>query len=135
MSFAGLCFVLASFIGTAYVLNAIENANINTKTYGTVGHEISYDKSNLSESEVDVIAEAFTKINFFDDKGKWYIYARKVENNYEISISVTKPSLTNQQDLYFFNQLRSEMQSFFPKNKIVIKLFVGDYNKIGKRIE
>ena len=87
------------------------------------------------ESEIDAFAEGFKKTNFFDDKKKWYVNAQKVENNFEISISVNRSTSSNPQDLEFFVKLRNNMQTLFPNNKVIFNLVVDNLNNVVKPIE
>lgn len=135
VTFVGGVISIVIFVGAATVIEYAANANITTRTYGTLRHEIDYDASNLTENEVDALAEALNKANFFDDDGKWYLFARKAENSYEITFSVTRKTLTDKQYLEFFTDLRNQVQTMFPDNKIVFNLAVGDFSKIEQRIE
>ena len=41
-------------------------------------HEISFDENNITETEVNKIADGLTKMTFFDDAVTKYVYAKKV---------------------------------------------------------
>jgi len=136
VSFAGLAVTLILLVGIAVVVTAVEELNAATKTYGRLQHEISYNKNNISESEVDQIGEAAVKSNLFlDSSGKWYAYARKVGTDYEIFLSVSRATLTDREYLKFLQEARGYVQADFPNNRIILNLVEGDFNKVEKRIE
>jgi len=106
-----------------------------TRTYGAMKHEISFNADNISEAEVDKLADAFTKSIFFDDAVTKYVYAEKKNNTYEVSIPCDQ-SVTQDIDAYLpFIQLRNDMSKYFPDNKIVLCLVVDDLSNVVKRIE
>lgn len=125
------------FIGAAVLADMVKNANVVYKNYGAAGHEIGFDKTNLAESEVDALAAGFEQFGFFNDgkNGKWFVYVRKIENRYEISVSVDKSAAHNPQNVKFFARLRDEMQALFPNNKIILNLIVDDLDNVVKRLE
>jgi len=93
-------------------------------------HEIAFDKNNISESEVNKIADGLTKTTFFDEAVTKYIYAKKVKSDFEIYISCDKSVTNNSEALQPFVQLRSELQTMFPDNKIVFNLVVDNLDNI-----
>ncbi len=136
VSLAGLLATIVLFVGVAVIVTVAEELNTVTKTYGKGGHEISYNKNNISESEVDQIGDAAVKSNLFlDSSGKWYAYARKVGSDYEISLFVNRATLTDKEYLKFLSETRGYTQASFPNNKIILNLVVEDFNKVEKRIE
>ena len=136
VSLAGFVVTMVLFVGMAAILTVVEEMNTATKNYGKMQHEVSYDKRNISESEVDALAEAAMRTNLFlDSSGQWFAYIRKVGSDYEISVSVTRATLTDADYLKFFNEQRGYIQAQFPNNKIILNLVVEDFNKVEKRIE
>lgn len=135
VSLVGAVVSVLLFLGAGFVIDSIANANITTKTYGTMRNEINFDQSNITESEVDALAGALDKKGFFDDQGKWYLFARKDGDVYEITVSVTRAAVTDKEHLEFFSRLREEVQAQFPNNKIVINLAVENLRTVAKRIE
>jgi len=113
----------------------VTTAQVSTKTYGLMEHTIGFDKSNITESEVDKLAEGLTKVTFFDGVQTKYVYAEKKEGRYELSISVVDGVAQNAQALQSFIELRNELQTLFPDNKIVLKLVVDHLDRVIKRIE
>ena len=105
------------------------------KTYGFLKHEILFDKSNISEREVDKIANGLTESTFFDDALQKSIYVKKVNNDFEIFIVCFESIKDDAEALQSFVQFRNELQAFFPDNKIVINLVVDNLDNVVKRIE
>jgi hypothetical protein len=127
----GLAITLIPIFGVAYV----SNSATTTKSYGIMKHEIDFDKSNIKESEVDKLANGFTKATFFDDAATKYVYAKKVGDNYELSISCNKSITSSPEALTPFIQLRTDMQTLFPNNKIIFNLVVDNLDNVVKRLE
>lgn len=125
--------VLPLLIVPLFITN--DSIGDTTKTYGVMKHEISFNADNISETEVDMLADAFTKSIFFDDAVTKYVYVEKKENNYELFVSCD-PSVTEEEDAYLpFIQLKNDIARFFPKNKIVLNLVVDNIDNVVKRIE
>lgn len=131
----GAIVTFVPFVGAGVLLESIANVNVVAKNYGAMQHEISFDKTNITESEIDALADALTKTNFLDNEGKWILYARKVENAYEISIATNEAAVNNRENLAYFIKQRNEMQALFPNNKIVFNLVVDDLANVVKRLE
>lgn len=111
------------------------NIGADTKTYGIMKHEISFDKDNISEAEVNKLADAFISTTFFDQAVTKYVYVKKLKTNLEISISCDKSVTSSPEALYPFIELRNDMQKLFPNNKIVFNLVVDSLDNIVKRLE
>jgi hypothetical protein len=98
-------------------------------------NEIAFDKSNLTESEADALAEGLRKTTIFDDQQQTFVFVKKVDTNYEISISVNKSVSNDPQAQELLAEMRNEMQTLFPNNKIIFNLIVNDIDNIVKRLE
>ncbi len=48
-----------------------------TNTYGVIKHKIAFDKNNISETEVNKIADGLTQTTFFDEAVTKFVYAKK----------------------------------------------------------
>lgn len=130
----GLAIILIAVFSIVFLTdNAAETDT--TKTYGAMKHEISFDKNNISETEVNKIADGLTKTTFFDEAVTKYVYAKKVKSDFEIYISCDKSITNNSEALQPFVQLRTELQTLFPDNKIVFNLVVDNLDNIVKRLE
>jgi hypothetical protein len=135
ISIVGLLITIIPIFGIAYLSDNSTNAATDTKTYGTMKHEVAFDKSNITESEVDKLAEALRKTTFFDDAVTKYVYAKKVGKNYEISIPCDIAVTTNPTALAPFIQLRKDMQDLFPDSKIIFNIVVDNLDHVVKRLE
>lgn len=105
-----------------------------TKEYGVMNNEIVFDNS-VSAAEVDKIAVAFEKTTFFDNTVTKFAYLKKINNNYEISISCNKSIQNEREAQEPFVELRNDMQNLFPNNKIIFNLVVGNLDNVVKRLE
>lgn len=135
ISIVGCIVTLGVILGIAFFNDAANGVlTESTKTYGAMNHEISY-QSNINENEADKIASAFIKTTFFDDAIKKYVYLKKIDNNYEISISCNESVKDDVSASQPFVELRDNIQKFFPNNKIIFKLVVNDLDNVVKKIE
>ena len=135
VSIIGLIITMVPIFAFALLYDGIDNASISTKTYGAMKHEISFETSNITETEVDELANGLVKTTFFDQAVTKYVYAEKVNSTYELSLSVVDGIANNNQALQPFINLRTDLQTVFPDNKIVVKLVVDDLDNIVKTIE
>jgi hypothetical protein len=135
-SIIGLLISLILILGIYYFLDRTSDlTTTTTKIYGVMKNEIDYNKDNISEKEVDNLAEGLTKTTFFDEEATKYIFVKKAASSYEIYISCNKSVTNTTEALSPFIQLRSDMQSLFPKNKIVFNLVVDNLDNVVKRLE
>ncbi len=131
----GLAITIIPIIGFALLSDSIDNASISTKTYGIMKHEIDFDKNNISETEVNKIADGLTKTTFFDEAVTKYVYVNKLNDKYELKISVVDGIANDSEALQPFIDLRTDLQTMFPNNKIVFKLVVDNLDNVVKTIE
>jgi len=138
--------VLVGLIGGAItilpifaVVYSIESAAIEnevTRTYGsTVKNEITFDKTNVSEAEIDQIAQGFTTIGFFDLTDPVYVYVEKQGSTYEISISVNKTAENNPEAAAYFSEIRKLLDAQLPHRKVVLKLVVNSLDDVVKEFK
>lgn len=133
VSIIGLLITITPIFAIVYTSDAMEQANISTNQYGqTVKHEISYDKTNISEKEVDKIADSFRETGFFDLSVAKYVFVVKNGEKYEISISVIQGMENDVGALQPFIDLRTEMDKLFPNNNIEFKLVVDNLDNVVK---
>ncbi|WP_127846551.1 hypothetical protein [Psychroflexus aestuariivivens] len=129
----GLMITIVPVFAIVYASDTIEQASISTKTYGLdLKHEIAFNEKNISEQEIDKIAEGFRETGFFDSSVAKYVYADKNEDKYEISISVIEGIANDKNALQPFVELRSQMDDFFPNNIIEFKLTVDYLDNVVK---
>lgn len=135
ISLIGCVVTLGLLIGLSFLNEAAQGTlSESTKKYGTMNHEIVY-QSNINENEADKIAESLTKGTFFDDALTKYIYIKKINNTYEVSISCNESVRTDPASYQPFIDLRNTVQKDFPRNKIVFNLVVENLDNVAKRIE
>jgi len=132
----GLLITILPIFAIAYTYDTVEQTNITTKTYGTtVKHEIDFDKNNITEKEVDEIADGFVETGFFDLSVSKYVYVIKNENKYELYISVVEGIENDQNALQPFIELRAQMDEYIPNKKIEIKLVVDYIENVVKTLK
>jgi hypothetical protein len=119
----------------AILADSTSDVGVDTKKYGVMKHEIAFDRNNISESEVNKIADGLTRTTFFDEAVTKYVYTKKVNNDFEISISCDKSVTGNAEALQPLVELRTELQGLFPNNKIVFNLVVDKLDNVVMRIE
>lgn len=135
ISFIGFLIIATAILAYISISDSILNASVTSKVYGTQKHEIVYDSDNITEAEVDEIAEAFISTNFFDNEVTKYAFASKTEVGYELSISVISGVAENADALEFFHTFRLDVQALFPYHEITLLLVVDDFSNVVKRIE
>ncbi|MDQ7961065.1 hypothetical protein [Flavobacterium lindanitolerans] len=111
-----------------------EDVELQSKTYGPTHNEVVYDQS-ITEREVNNVAQALKNATFFDDASTRYALVKKIENSYDIYISVEDGATSQYPVIQAFTNLRSDVQKSFPNNKIIISLFVDDIDNVVKKIE
>lgn len=131
----GLAITTVVILGLVTLAESAKATNVDTKTFGLMKHEITFDKYNITEDEVNKIAEGLTKTAFFDEAETKYTYAYKENDKYVISISVVDAVKNDNKAIKAFTDLRTELQSMFPKNKIVFKLVIGNVDNVIKTLE
>ena len=106
-----------------------------TKTYGMLKHEIVFNKENITEAEIDKIANGLTQTVFFDDALKKSVYVKKEKGMYQIAIPCDISVENSKEAISIFTKLQKDMQALFPNNKIVLNLVVDSVDNVVKRIE
>lgn len=130
----GLIITLIPILAISYFSDS-QNTTETSKVYGTMKHQIYFNESNITEREVDSLADGFIKTHFFDDAATKYVYAKKTGYDYELSISCNNSITGNAAAQAPFIQLRTDMQSLFPNNKIIFNLVVDSSDLVIKRLE
>lgn len=127
--------VIVTILPVAGIILLTAEIHTVEKTYGITKNEISYDKSNISENEINLLAAAFTQTAFFDDEGTTYVYVEKNNNQYEVSISCLASIVDDRESIDFFRKLRDDVQQFFPGNKITFLLVVDNLDNVVQKLE
>lgn len=131
----GLTITIIPIFGFALLSDSVANASTSAKTYGIMKHEIAFDKDNITETEVNQLADGLIKTTFFDEAVTKYVYAKKVNNTYELSLSVLDGIANDSQALQPFIDLRTNLQTLFSNNKITFKLVVDNLDNVVKKLE
>ncbi|GGH01743.1 hypothetical protein GCM10007415_42340 [Parapedobacter pyrenivorans] len=130
----GLVITLVALLGTGLVVDAIVNADITSKTYGRMQHEISFDTTNIPEREVDRIAYSLRLGGFFDDEVTKYVHVEKVGNDIELYISVADGAAADNTTLTLFRGLLKVVQERSPDNRVYLNLVVERLDNVVKRM-
>jgi len=125
--FLSICLLLFS--------GSIINTLTSTKTYGSMKHEIIFVKENITEREVDKIANGLTTAAFFDNAVPKAVFVKRENNTYDLSVPVLAGTENNHQVLQQYVGLRDDLQKLFPNNRIVLNLTVDDTNNVIRRLE
>lgn len=132
--FIGLAVILVTIFSVVFLTDT-SAANETSKSYGALKHMITFDKNNISANEVDQLAHHLTEITFFDQEITKYVYAEKLNNTYELNISVGDGIQNDNEALQSFADLRTEIQTFYPNEKIILKLVVDNLDNVVKKLE
>jgi hypothetical protein len=118
--------------GLSYYLDS--TTPVKEKTYGRLQHDINFDKTNISEDEVDSIATALRKWTYFDDEVRKSVDVRKIGDRYVLSLYCTDSIRSDPQAIKPFEELLREMQSSFPNNPITFELVIGTADNVVRKI-
>ncbi|HWK57359.1 MAG TPA: hypothetical protein VNQ80_08480 [Parapedobacter sp.] len=125
---------LVVLFGTVLLIGIITNANVTSKTYGSMQHEVSFDKANIPENEVDRIAYSLRLAGFLDDEVTKYVYVKKVDNDIELYISVVDGIAANNTALHSYRLLLKNVQERHPDTRIYLNLVVKRLDNVVKRM-
>jgi len=133
ISIIGILITIVPIFAITYASETIEKENMSMKTYGlNTKHKIAFNERNISEQEVDKIAEGFKKSGFFNLSVARYVYAEKNENKYKISIAVIKGTENDKNVIQPFIDLRTQMDEYFPNNIVEFKIIVDHLDNVVK---
>jgi hypothetical protein len=105
------------------------------KQYGSLRHEVQYDPSNISEPEVDRLANALTMSGFFDDVQQKTIDASRSGERYVLTFYCNETIRTDPEAIAPFAGLRNDMQQSFPDDPLIFDLVIGTPENLVKRLE
>jgi hypothetical protein len=135
VALVALAITVIPFIVYVLFFEAPADASISTKTYGEIKHEIAFEASNISEEEVNKLAQGLVSTSFFDQSVTKYVYAKKTDENYDLYISVVEGIAGDDEALAPFRDLRTDLQALFPNNKVSFSLVVDNLDNVVERIE
>ncbi len=119
-----------------FTMIELEESQIASKQYGlTVKHEIEYNSSNLTEAEVDHIADGFIEHAFFDLDTAKYVYAEKAGNTYILYIPILEIYINDQETSRELKILRDKMDAYIKNKSVTIKLAVDSLDNVVETIE
>jgi hypothetical protein len=127
----GAVIIAVPFIGLLYLTDPALSAT--TKTYGNIHNEILFNSTTISENEINQIADGLTKQSFFDETQRKSIFVKKDKEKYILMICLIDSSWEKTEVVGYFNQLRWDMQTLFPNNKITIEL-CSDLRTVKKQL-
>jgi hypothetical protein len=132
----GAAITLALIFGIVLLTDDTTKEDLSTREYGNLKHEIAFDKNNISQFEVDRIAQRLTQATFFDEEKQKYLILKKVNSTYELSIPIINSAWENPEAVSYFQQLQKDIQFKFRDFKIVINMCdENEISSIKKRIE
>lgn len=109
-------------------------ANIQTKSYGEIGHVVVYDQDAIDDSEADDIAQQLTTTGFFDKVNQKTVYLEPTERgDYMLSVTDASadPSSASTQKLY--NNTKAELERVFLGRRIELLLMDEDLREVLAR--
>ena len=105
-------------------------SSVVTKKYGYCS--IQYVKYDFTETEVDKLADIFSKEGLFGTLNSVDVLLDKGDDvDYKISIPISSGDVKQEE----FKRLRKNIQSYLPNNTIIIAVFVDDSNNIVQTFE
>ncbi|WP_299769079.1 hypothetical protein [uncultured Dokdonia sp.] len=119
-----------------FTMIEIEESQLTTKQYGlTVKHEIEYNSSDFTETEINRIADGFIEHAFFDLDTAKYVYAEKESNSYILYIGISELYANDPETLDEFKSLRDKMNNYITEKTVIIKLVVDALDNVVKIID
>ncbi|MEP0265165.1 hypothetical protein [Dokdonia sp.] len=136
VSIIGIIITGAILLITAFTIIEIEESNMATKKYGlTVKHEIEYNTSDFTVTEIDQIADGFIEHAFFDLDVAKYVYVNKEEQTYELYMPISEMYADDQGVIKEFTILKKKMDSYITDKKVIMKIVVNDLDNVIQVIE
>jgi hypothetical protein len=129
----GLIITTAAIFAFVYAAEPNSQSIYETKSYGSfIKHEVSFEKTNISEEEINNIADGFKEAVFFDLSVPKYVHAEKVGNTYVLYISVIDGIENDKITLQYFIGLREYMDEYFTNNSVEFRLVVDYIENVVK---
>jgi len=129
-----LVITLIPVFGLAFLFPSLFDST-STKQYGSLKHEIVFDRANISDAEVDRMASALTTSGYFDNEVQKTTDLRKTADKFILSLYCDERVRNDQSAVLLFSELRKEIQSSIKDKSIVLELVAGTPDNIIKRIE
>ncbi|MFZ6053264.1 hypothetical protein [Halocola ammonii] len=111
-------------------------SSLESQTYGKGGaHQIDYDSRNISEKEINQIADALGETGFYSQQAESFIYVVNRERTYELYFSINEGTDQDESVVQSFTKLRSDLDNHIPQKGIAIKLAVNNIQNVVKSID
>ena len=126
VSIIGAIITLILVLPILYVVEIINVPEVLTKTYGTkVKNEIYYYKSNISDEELDKIADVLYQTGYFNQETLGGAFVEKEGETYKIYLAVLREIENDAETMESYSMLKKELDKYLPENKVEL-LLVGD---------
>ena len=127
-----LVFTLAIMVAALYLAGAFNGPSV--RYFGSLRHEIAYDKENLTDEEVDQMGRALIKTGYFDQEVQKTVDLTKDTSRYILNFYCNETA-RNPEFFELVKGLRQDIQFLFTSNPIVIDLVIGTPDNRIARIE
>jgi uncharacterized membrane protein len=131
---AGGAITLLGLAFAALWVDALSRNSLEAKTNRGVIYEIGYDRTNISETEVENLKEGFAQTTFFDKSNARHILAEKIKQGYLITILSDQSINTNPHAVEAYVQLKTDLQNSVPGKKVYINIAVDNIFDVVTRI-
>ena len=87
---------------------------LETKEYGSIKNEVSYDSTNITTDEINTFIEGLTEISYFDNVNKQSVYIRKDSVDYELTLTCNQANAVQTRASGQIIKICSDLQAMFP---------------------
>lgn len=122
-------------VGGALLAYEIEKTSLRSQSYDPLHHEINFRNGDVTQREVDRLAEIFRQVRFFDEQNRKSVLLKTIPDGYEIAIPVAPQFQSDKNLTAAFAQLRAAVQTHYPDKKIVLVLFIDNVDHVIQRLE
>jgi hypothetical protein len=124
-----MVFVLGGSILLSYAMDDTVH-----KIYGDAGHDIAYRSGNISEQEIDRIADALTKTTYFDSEKK-FVDVEDEGGKYELTLYCNASVKDDEKMQKRYGLLRDDLQKLLPDEKIVMNLVTDTHENVFQEFQ
>jgi hypothetical protein len=136
VSIIGIIITGAILLITVLAVIEMEESNIATKEYGlTVKHQIEYNTSDVTEAEIDQIADGCIEHAFFDLEVAKYVYVEKEGDTYELYMPISEAYADDKGLIKELSVLKEKMDVYITDKKVIMKVVVNDIENVIQIIE
>jgi hypothetical protein len=105
------------------------------KEYGITKNQILYKKADITDQELDKMADSFKAAGLFGDELTVSVLIEKKNSDYTISIPLQKDAWNDPNTVNGFQALREGVQANFPNGHIRINLTSTDIGDVKKTLD